>query len=120
MLTEKHLLMLNIIIGMKKPVKGRVILSIMRKLHGIITDLRTLRYLKEDLLEDGWLIGSHNSKGYFIIETPAELEEARSEYKKKALNELYKCNLLQKNFELKSGVQMPLFTIIEEAENVGD
>jgi hypothetical protein len=57
-----------------------------------------MRVLKAGLIEKGYPVGSHNSRGYFWQFSLADKDLGVAEYRSRALTELGKANKLERNY----------------------
>ncbi len=106
----------------KREIKAEKFVELLNK-NGVFIDVnidnngtRELRYMKEALIDLGYPIGSHNSKGYFFINHRIDEDRACSEYISKAKTMLIRANKIKKNVQnyyKRTPDQMTLFSIEE-------
>ncbi len=60
------------------------------------TNMRQLRHLTDLLIDDGIALCSHPSLGYYIAQTPEEIEHTCQFHHSRALHELHKVARLRK------------------------
>jgi hypothetical protein len=93
----------------ESPVKRLMLLKYLTQCGHIITDRQMRKTIEEMIIKDGCRIGSHNSKGYFIIKSENELDEALKDLRTKAKSLFNRASKLVTNcdriFEIKNQIE---------------
>lgn len=103
----------NLIVKLN-PVKRRRLLFLLKLTYPDLTD-RIMRLKVAELIEDGKCIQS-SEKGYSIISTMFELEEAIEYLKKPAFARFKRAKRLHKNFTKDKGLQLSFTDFFDASE----